>query len=753
MLLPRYVLTLAVLLPLALSAEEAGPSANETRQAKRMLRQAEEHLALEEADAAMALYEKVIDRFDGQALGFTAHLALGRLHVAAGRHGAAIERFARASQHGVGPKAVPNPDLAERSEALFLLGMALVQDGKSERCFGPFREVITVAPGSDWANQAYFQIAEAHYRAGNFSQAMANYRLVGTSLDQTQATSGLFEIGKPLSLRLEDRDLLVHEGSAIQASLVTSDGDRETLTLQALRPGGDIYVNEMPTALGAPRPGDGVIQGSGNTTITITFRDHHTGDGQLDVERSQTLRAVATGSAAFTDGAFQDPLSAVVLDEGTGLLHLRVVDFDRDSGTAVDRLAIDLVVERPLPMEEGSQEQSHDLDEEERWEERGRRSLDLEETVLERRTTINLSQPGEGGGFATAAADAGRRSGIFTGTCAIAAVGADGDVLAVAIGDRIRLRYRDERHLRGNEAVLREAVVTVAPGTVSRLMMAGYHLDDANLKVRKELLQAETGLRIGEVYRDMGLDVHAQRRFASALEECRRVGATEGVFDRELHEHTLYTLWRIYLAMGDLTQAAKACHTLQREFPASDFIDDSLMDLGRAAALAGETAQAIQLFRQVVALPVGSPLAAEALFEIANINAAAIDVVGRDGVATIDSAALQRAVQAYREVFTVFPDSAFAGEALRKTGDLYFKERNYVQAIDFFERILRDHGDAPYIADVLFSLARSYVLKGDHAACGTMLDRLMREHPGYERMDTVRKLRAYLARQTDRTSP
>ena len=67
--------------------------------------------------------------------------------------------------------------------------MCFVNTGKHDRCFPSFRQVIEIAPGTPFANLAYFQIAEAHYLSENYTQAIANYRMVGTSLDEEQQGS------------------------------------------------------------------------------------------------------------------------------------------------------------------------------------------------------------------------------------------------------------------------------------------------------------------------------------------------------------------------------------------------------------------------------------------------------------------------------------------------------------------------------------------------------------------------------------
>ena len=708
----------------AMDGDEAGAASVQARQARQLLRQAQDYLELGEGDAAVAVYQKIIERFPGMPAEFSAQLGLARHLAGSGAAGEAFDRYARAAQRGVGVRAEPNPDAAERAEAFYGMGLCLVRQGEAARSFGHFRAAIEAAPGSIWANLAYFQIGEAHLAAGNFTQAISSLRMVGTSLSAEEAASGLLELGRPLCIRVEDLDLLVLGGAPLSVRVVTDGGDEEVVTLRPEMPDSPIYGGQIGTALGVPRVGDGVVQADGTTRVSVRYRDQHNADDGLDRERAQDLRPVADGRVLVTDGAYRDRLTQVLLDAGTGQLDLLVEDGDRDAGNGAERVQVEVVAERPLPPEDGI------ADPDPRWEVRSRVEAVLEE------------MPSEDGAQGAGAI---RRSGRFTGTVPLAdAAGAIPDgALAVARGDRITVRYRDEIHLGAGTAV-RSAEVQVVPGTLASLAMAGTDLSDPNLRVRKELLQAETALRLGEVYRDMGLDEHAQLRFADALAELRRVGASAGAIDRDLEEQTLRILWRVHLARGRLAEAAEASRALQSRFPDSDYIDDSLLALGEAAERAGDAAGAVGLYRQVAQLPQGSPLAAEALFRIGRLHERRIQRLQGDTLVE-DARERQQAITAYRAVFSGFPASAFAAEALKKIGDFYFQERNFAQAIDFFERVLREHPDAPFLDEVLYNLARSRYLKEDFAGSLRAVERLEHDYPGFARMAQARKIRQLVA--------
>ena len=699
-----------------------------TRQARQLIRQAEEQLAMREPDAAAAIYEQVLERAVGTPAEFTAQLGLGRIRFAAGTFDEALERFQRASARGAGIQAEPNPDLSERAEALYHVGLCHIRLGQNDRCFPSLRAVTEVAPGTAWANRAFFEIGEAHLQAGSFTQAIANFRMVGASLDQAQSSSLRVDLGRPLVLQVVDLDFLTLKEPRITVDVISSTGDKEQVTLLPQVPGSERFVGQISTAPGAARPGDGVLQAIGTSTASMVLRDHHTAAGTLDVERSLKLVMAADGQATITDGAFRDPVVQLALDQGKGLVNLRVRDADRDVADTAERIDAELVAEQVLPPEDSAAIGEAALP---RYQLRSKLAVQLVELAV----SPDALAPTK------AAAAGGVHSGVFALTVPMVVLGegaaAPAGALVVALGDRVTLRYRDERHLIGDDPRERLAHAAIVPGDSANLSVAGTNLPDAELRVRRDLLLAETSMRLGAVYRDMGLEKYAQERFAEALTACQRVIAERGVIDNQLRASTLHTLWSIYLAKGELENAASACRALQAEFPTSDLIDDSLLALGAAAQAAGNEDQAVRVFEQIAALPKGSPLAAEAIWRIGQMHEAR-------ALKYENANERGRAIVAYRRVFTGYPDSSFAAESLRKIGDFYFADRNFVQAIDFFERTLREHPDAPFVADVLFNLGRSRYLKVDYPGALQVVDRIQREFPTYERMDKVRALRQFI---------
>lgn len=730
------------------------------------LKQAEEYLAVGEKDAALAKYEAALAKYGKTPARFIVQLHLGRFYYAGKVFDKAADHYSRAANDG-GGSGDANPQADERAEALYGLGLSYIRLGQVDRSFPSFRQVTEIAASSQWANLAYFQIGEAHLSKGNYTQAMVSFGQVGGSLEESQIALLRFELGKPVALRIRDLDLLVAFGKPVTATITTSHGDREITTLQPLRTGGELYISNVSTTLGQPKANDGVLQCDGGDVITVTYNDAQTTDGSLNVPRSMTLKPVGEGRIAVTDGAYLDAISQVILDAGAGTLNLRVSDADQDTGDTIDKLEVEIMVERLPPPVDPTKATPADAakpittkpgasdalgDQPETWTEISRRTLTLVESTPARREVQALRAAGTDPSEtvsepAPVAKSSGLRSGVFTGVVPLASAAQPvAGAVIVELKDRVTVRYKDQRHLIGDAVDIRSAQALIVPGSKSSLQADGTQLNDANLKVKKDLLQAEASLRLGEVYRDMGLEPHAQRRFDEALASCRRAAAATGVFDRQLHEETLYNLWKVYLAKGDLPAAEQACHTLQQEFPDSEYIGDSLLALGRAAEIAGDIPRAVQLYQQVASLPRGAIQAPEALYRIGQAYESQVNYLQK-GKVMVNTAARQQAINGYRRVFTTFPDSLFAGEALRKIGDWYIEDKNWNQAADFFSQILREHPDAGFIADVLFNLGVCQSERGEVKAAIATFSRLEREYPGYERMAKARGYRNTLEKR------
>ena len=83
-----------------------------------------------------------------------------------------------------------------------------------------------------------------------------------------------------------------------------------------------------PTALGDPKPNDGVIQMIGGDTLTVTYIDESTLDGKKGVPRTGKVRAVSTGTVGFFLGDHSTP-AYIAYPGQPQVVMLRDADLDK----------------------------------------------------------------------------------------------------------------------------------------------------------------------------------------------------------------------------------------------------------------------------------------------------------------------------------------------------------------------------------------------------------------------------------------
>ena len=105
--------------------------------------------------------------------------------------------------------------------------------------------------------------------------------------------------------------------------------------------------------------------------------------------------------------------------------------------------------------------------------------------------------------------------------------------------------------------------------------------------------------------------------------------------------------------MDRLNLAAAMCERLQREFPASGFVDDALLQLADVARVGGELNRAIGIYTRLANMKT-SQLRGEAQFGIAECFEAMADAQTSEAAS---SQLKDKAFQEYKKVYDQFPES------------------------------------------------------------------------------------------------
>jgi len=251
---------------------------------------------------------------------------------------------------------------------------------------------------------------------------------------------------------------------------------------------------------------------------------------------------------------------------------------------------------------------------------------------------------------------------------------------------------------------------------------------------------ARTLLDMGRIYKSLGLADRAQRKLDEALEECRKVARTRAADDPKLLEQCQFLTWKIYFEKGDLRAAVAVCMRLIKQFPESEYVDDALMTMARSEMENGNYARAISVFRSLLQVK-GSVFRPDAQFHIAECYAKmSLGRPGPDGKPIINRAYQDRALQEYQNTVNLFPDSPYAAQAVVKTAEYYYENRQYERAIEVFERALAEYPDSRHVPTILLSYGKCLVRMRRFADAMARFQAVVTSYPESEHAEDARKL-------------
>lgn len=715
------------------------------RDARRLYDQAIELLDMKQHDRGLGMLQTVARDHQGTLVAHMAHMAMGKHHLEQRQYAEALNHFlllARLLEPQPGAGQPPQEQELHR-EALFSAGLAHYEAGQYAACFPLFRRVTEVAEKTPWANKAYFYIGMSHYQLKNWNKAIDSLSLVGTEVedvaDDGSEALGRIEIGERFYAKISDADIPIMRrlGQPVRARVQVASGDDETIEGAAV-PGKD---NEMlasaPTALGLPKPGDGVLQMVGGDVLTVTYVDESTVDGQKGVPRSGRVKAVSTGVVGFYLGDLATPAS-VAYPGQPQVVMLR--DGDLDNSPAAEQVT--LTVTSRFKVEEAEKQESDDLldifakgDDQQSW--RDRDSV-----------TVTLTEVGEGPEI---------RSGVFAGKIQLAVADAgtkpeaNDAVLQTQELDELVVTYTDAVHLHGDEPRETKATVKVSGSVNSGVSADQYVVFEELLKSRKGVVEAEALVGLGAIYKDMGLDDRAAQRARESLARVDPIIVNRQKLPGEIVETAFRLKWESELLKDDFDSASATCLAFNRLYPESVLADQALMALGRSLVDRGDYPKAVAAFGKVLELQ--NPIsAAEAQFRIgealqkdAEKKAEAADAHnskwGKLGLskATAVQNLMDPAIAAYRRCYDLFPESSFAAEALGRVVRHHVDTENFAQASELLQSVFKDYPDAAFLDDMLMLWANVAFRMGDTELAKAKLRQLVFDYPASEHLDEAQR--------------
>jgi tetratricopeptide (TPR) repeat protein len=686
----------------------------EDREAKKLLAAADSRMQLDQVREGLLLYQQIIERYPRSAVRFDAFMRLGKYHLEKTHEPSkALPYFERA-----GDPINENADL--RGEGTLLVGRCFYEMQKYPQAFSQLRQVIAAFPGTEFSNQAYFYIGNAHYRLGAYNRAIEAFSKVGTAISENVKTRGIAEIGKRLFIRLSDQDLVsLPEGSITTAEVTSSSGDREIVKLNrigtAISPN---YLGEIDTQLGNVKPGNNVLELGGRDTITITYIDAQTASNELNLPRKQELRVLHNAIADFMDGAYRDARKNVVV----GLpAYVRVIDYDRDVSDKADTVQVKVLAKRTIRKAEAKEPPADEPSLPKPTTKKGPKTAEpaapppepseeenKPQTITVDEVTLTLterprSQAGEGA-EAKPSKEEGVHTGIFVGQVPVLAGEAvkDDGVLQVQVGDVLEMHYLDELNTQA-KAIEVVAVCNAAHGSLVELKAPEAAIRDQQLELQTRLKKAEARTNIGRIYKQLGLTEQAFAYYREGIAECEALAARAQLIGGEVLEQMYVRLWKLYIELDELDHAAAMCLALQRDFPNSQFVDEALLGLGETAMKKADYAKAIGIYRRVLELPTSSRKA-DALFQIGLCQETMAKPAEAD--AKPNQQQMEQAFTSFQAVWEKYPQSGVAGDAIGKMADFYMLNKDYDRAIAMFQRALDEGTDLQYIDRVLYDYGR-----------------------------------------------
>ncbi|MBT5847179.1 MAG: tetratricopeptide repeat protein [Verrucomicrobiales bacterium] len=716
-----------------------------------------------EQEKAIELWRSVIERYPRSKARFQAHLKLGEHHLTKGN------AYEKARTHFEAVASEDNKDGQQRAEATLKMGICFFEGRHYGQCFKVMRKVIEEFPVAEQVNQAYYYIGLGHFKQGHYGRAIAALEKVGTAVGDKDQNAEKLEAGKRFFVKIEDADLaILKKDEAVSVKVRTSEGDEEKVKCVPIGRNVRVVLGSIPTRLGKPRPGNGILEVTGTAKVQVDYIDAHTAARAFDVDRKKQVTVVGNALVQVMDGAFAETLRGVVLGKEA---NVQVSDADRDVSDAADNLKIKVEVlrsktpleiedekakliaegalgpttpgEKPLPVLPDSEPIEAKL-EVDPFKVIDTVELTLTEAlrkVEEKLIEESANPPADGNSPATAPEpkdedlvkeieqqqnDGSIHTGLFRGTVPVesAEVVVAGDPrLQAQPGDLIRLSYTDTLNIGAGPRDLATAAKCVE-GNLGGVRVTRTEISDAELELQTKLKTASALTQIGTQYRDFGLDEKAKLKYEEALGVCEEVVTQARKIGGGLLEETYMQLWRIYFSMDRLNLAAAMSLRLQREFPESIYLDEAILQQARVAQKSGDFARAIALYTNLTRLT-KSQLRGEGQYGIGECY----EAMARAARGNAEQM-YERAFQAYKTVFDHFPESGRVGDAVAKMASFYYQKKDYARAVDVFEKVLSDHPDANFLDVILFNYGRCLFRMNRKAEASKRFNQLIDEFPG-----------------------
>ncbi len=684
-------------------------------EARRLLDRAQELLQSGERERGVKMIETVLEQYPSSRMIYPACLALGKHFIEANQQVLAISHLNRLKVLEPADGLAQGGDRELFLEAMYLIGVAYFQTRQYNMAFPVLRHITSKYPNSVWANQAHYYIGMCHFSQQNWNKAIEALSLVGTFVDPDSPTTAYAEAGRRFYVKVEDPDfpVLLALGKKVMVTLTTGRGDKEEIECIPLTADATVVIGSIPTAIGAARPGDRILQVIGGEEVTTSYVDESTEAGETNVGRASKVRVVSTGLLDFMLGDFDARAAAAFLGQP---LFIQLLDVDLDASDQAETRRMTVLSRYKYRSEDD--DQSAFTDEGAlRYETR-----DRVEVVLTEQGAAPI------------------RSGRFTGKVAVELaqenqpIDQADSVLACLVGDEIVISYTDELHIGGETPRVVEAAIPVVGEVDNRPRATQDVVFDPVLRARKNLVEATAYLELARIFHSMGLMKGTKEKTVEGLSRVEAViRARNQDVSADIKQEAFKLKWELHIEAEELNAALSTCSLFSQLYPQSPLVDQALMGIGSIRIESRDYDEAIRIFRQITTLK-HSEAKAEAQFRIAQT------IELQDEASTKKGQLLSRAIQEYKTCAERYPESPYAGESLAKLIDYNISKGDFSQANSLLEQTFQDYPDASFLDSMLMKWVLVAYQSGDFAKAKEKCNKLLFEYPESRHAETARQV-------------
>lgn len=672
--------------------------------AKRMVQQALGIIEGGEEERAIGVLEAIPKMFPESPVKYLAYLELGRLHLKKSRNEEAIAQLKNAEG---------TMDAQVKAEALLLQAKVHISAARDSEASMILRRITTDYPDSLFANDAWYEIGQIHFKGKRWFRAQEAFARVGTAVPRVASASSdnadvFAEAGQRLYAVVNDRDLAVAAklGKKVQVKVSAKSGDSEILTLRTYGQNNDSAIASVPTVAGASQINDGKLSVQGGETVDVIYVDEANAAGGRDLKHVTTMKIVSSAVLAVMDGAYRQNVKGVFAGN---LSFLRLKDLDLDVSPQQDKVVINIKSYRQRPKPTGEAAVTAAVDEDP-WEEIAEGKVTLVETA--------------------------ERSGVFDGriTPVLTPISEEGQIESAAEG-KLVFSYTDNRHIEGEYPREVTAEVTVLTGGSSDPQSIVSSASDPVMQSRKLLLESKLLNQWGQIFKDVGLDNQASSKANEGLQRIAEVFGLSKRFalPRDIVEHAYAAKWDLFMVKGELKKAISVCRDLLKAYPDTVLADIALLKIAKARSESRdltEVREAAGIYRSVLGMP-NSRNKAEAQFQLAVVleKIAKTEAAMKQNIKKNEAPDYTAAISAYRACAENYPQSSYAGESFKRIVTFQIGTKDYSRANDTLERVFQDYPDAPWLDEMLLRWGIVKYRTGDIEGAKAKFSRILEEYP------------------------